>query len=42
MRIIMGVCDRLHVLDGGKTIARGSPEEIQRDAAVIAAYLGDG
>ena len=42
MRIIMGVCDRLHVLDGGKTIARGSPAVIQRDAAVIAAYLGEG
>jgi branched-chain amino acid transport system ATP-binding protein len=42
VRIIMGVCDRLHVLDGGKTIAEGSPEAIQRDAAVIAAYLGEG
>jgi branched-chain amino acid transport system ATP-binding protein len=42
MRIIMGVCDRLHVLDGGKTIAEGSPQAIQRDAAVIAAYLGEG
>jgi len=38
----MGVCDRLHVLDGGKTIAAGSPAAIQRDAAVIAAYLGEG
>jgi len=42
MRVIMGVCDRLHVLDGGKTIAEGSPAAIQRDAAVIAAYLGEG
>jgi branched-chain amino acid transport system ATP-binding protein len=40
MRMIMGVCDRIHVLDSGRTIAEGSPGEIQRDRTVISAYLG--
>mgnify|MGYP001163479571 CR=1 FL=1 len=42
MRVIMGVCERIHVLDSGKTIARGSPQEIQENPAVIKAYLGHG
>jgi branched-chain amino acid transport system ATP-binding protein len=41
MRVIMGVCDHIHVLDCGRTIAAGTPQEIQRNAAVIAAYLGE-
>ena len=41
MSFVMGVCDHIHVLDFGKTIADGSPEEIQRNPAVIAAYLGE-
>ncbi len=40
MRLIMRLCNRLHVLNYGKTIAEGSPEEIRNDSAVITAYLG--
>ncbi|WP_026240052.1 ABC transporter ATP-binding protein [Parafrankia discariae] len=41
MDLVMGVCDDLYVLDLGKVIAAGSPEEIRRDELVLAAYLGD-
>ena len=40
MALIMEVCDRLCVLDGGRVIARGTPDEIRRSADVAAAYLG--
>jgi branched-chain amino acid transport system ATP-binding protein len=40
MTLIMEVCDRLCVLDGGRMIAQGTPEEIRRSADVAAAYLG--
>ena len=40
MRVVMGVCARIHVLDSGKTLARGTPEEVQNNADVINAYLG--
>jgi ABC-type branched-subunit amino acid transport system ATPase component len=40
MRVIMGICDRVVVLDHGEKIAEGSPQEIQTHPRVLAAYLG--
>jgi len=40
MHMVMNACDRIHVLDGGKSLAEGLPEEIKRHEAVIGAYLG--
>lgn len=40
MRAVMGLCERLTVMDFGRKIAEGSPEEIRENPAVIEAYLG--
>ena len=40
MSVVMSVCDRIHVVDHGETIAEGAPQQIRNDPRVIAAYLG--
>ncbi|WP_259333776.1 ABC transporter ATP-binding protein [Streptomyces umbrinus] len=41
MGLVMSVCDEVYVLDLGKVVACGSPEAIQQDQTVLAAYLGE-
>lgn len=42
MRLIMRLCDRLHVLNYGRTLCEGTPGEVARDPQVLEAYLGRG
>ncbi|MFO0586529.1 MAG: ABC transporter ATP-binding protein [Polyangiaceae bacterium] len=41
MQVVMGVCEDIHVLDHGETIAHGAPDKIKKDPKVLAAYLGE-
>ena len=41
MQVVMGVCEEIHVLDHGETIAHGTPDAVRKDANVLRAYLGE-
>ena len=41
MKVVMGICERLIVLDQGRVLSKGTPEEVRADPKVVAAYLGE-
>lgn len=42
MKLVMGICERIVVLDHGTIISEGNPKHIQNDPKVVVAYLGTG